>query len=221
VGKWFDRNGNAVFTNMKSFTKYELIGVVIILLIVGGFTVTGLFTSLRRARDAQRMADLGSLSNALVVFREEYGFFPSSSNGKIKACKGERFDEVLSELQTLPQFDKDLFESGLRECNWGDDSFRDLVDETRDPYLASVPIDPKHKDGTTYTYLSNGRRFQIFASLEGGSEEEFYDPAVVARNISCGNFLCSVGKAYANTPLDRSIEKYEEELIEKEKADNR
>jgi type II secretory pathway pseudopilin PulG len=200
---------------MKPFTKRETIGTVLILLIVAAITLTGLIASIRRARDAQRMADLGSISNALEQFHEEYGFFPPSQNGNIKACKGDNFNEVITKLKELPQFDYNLFISGLRECKWGEDGLRDLADDTRDPYIKTLPIDPKSKEGFTYTYISNTKRYQVFAHLEGETNEDLYDPQVAFRHINCGIMECNVGKSYANTPLGKSIEEYEQELIDK------
>lgn len=203
---------------MKPFSKSEIIGVSLIFLVVGTITLSGLVTSLRRARDAQRMNDIGAISDALDVFREEYGFLPESENGKIKACKGSNFDQVSEELKALPQFDRKLFFSGLRACEWGVDRFADVADDTRKPYLSPLPRDPRSKSGRTYTYLSNTNRYQIFASLEGREEEDSYNPKVVTRNISCGDTICNVGKGFMNTPLDKSIEEYENELLQKNKV---
>jgi type II secretory pathway pseudopilin PulG len=202
---------------MKFFTKHELIGVAIILLVVGAVTLNGLRLSVRRARDAQRMADLGAISDALNQFYEEYGFFPPHEDGKIKACKGDTFESALAEIKKLGRIDQNVFISGLRACNWGNDSFADLLNEHREPYIKSLPVDPSSKDGYSYNYISNMKRFQIFAGLEGGSEEDIYAPSVVSRNLNCGRIVCSVGKAYADTPLDKTIEEYEEELLQKQK----
>lgn len=200
---------------MKPFTKHELLGVLTILVVVGALTLTGLITSLRRSRDAQRMADLGAISNALDQFHEEYGFFPPSEKGNIKACKGDNFNEVLEKLKNAPQFDREVFESGLRACTWGNDSLRDVADDSRNPYMTVLPVDPKSKAGQSYLYITNGRRYQLFARLEEGSDEDFYDSHVFRRSLQCGREICNVGKGFANTPVDRSIEEYEAELMEK------
>lgn len=200
---------------MKNFTKKELIGVIVILLIVGTFTSFGLIGSLRRARDAQRMSDLSAISDGVFSFYEEYGFFPPEENGGIKACKSENFEDVLQQLQSLPQFDRTLFISGLRVCDWGKDALADVVDDSRKPYIAIIPQDPKTDTGLMYRYFSNGNRFQVFAHLEGEDGDEFFDPNVAHRNLACGNAKCNVGKAYADTPLTISIEEYESSLLKK------
>ncbi len=200
---------------MRFFTKHETIGVIIIFLIVGAFTFQGLLVSIRRSRDAQRMADLGAIANALDQFHEEYGFFPPSDNGKIKACKGDNFDEVLEKLESNAKFDNELFLSGLQACEWGQDSLQDIFDTTRTPYIKPLPQDPQTSQGLSYHYLSNTRRYQIFAHLEGGKEEDFFNQAVEMRALNCGTSICNVGRSYIDTPLDRTIEQYEIELLEK------
>lgn len=187
---------------MKPFTKHEFIGVTIIILVVGLFFGQGILMSLLRARDSQRMGDLSTISDVLIAFHDEYGFFPISEDGKIRACKGDTYEAVSEALKKVPQFDRALFESGLRVCVWGED---ELVHSS-----TTLPRDPKTDGGVMYMYLANGNRFQILAHLE--SKEDFYDPNVASRNISCGTSLCTVGKAYATTPLDRSIDEYEREI---------
>ena len=84
-------------------------------------------------------------------------------------------------------------------------------------YLERIPSDPKHDEGARYYYVSNGRRFQIYASLEGRDEDEFSE-AILARNLPCGKEICNFGLAYGKTPLDKSLEEYENELRNLEKT---
>jgi type II secretory pathway pseudopilin PulG len=79
---------------MKSFTKKEVVGIALIFFVVFLITFKGLLTSERRARDAQRRGDLGAISNALYAYQKDFGFFPPSENGKIKACRADNFNEV-------------------------------------------------------------------------------------------------------------------------------
>jgi len=199
---------------MKPFTKNELVGVFVILVTV--FVVTGfnLRVSLRRARDAQREGDAGEISNVLSKFFADYGFFPPSEDGKIKMCKGTNFDSVMKEVENERPFDRELFFSGLRGCEWGKDGIEDLLDPTAPAYIKTLPSDPKQDEGITYYYLSNTNRFQIYVYLEGEKEESVYTPGIVARNLPCGNKVCSFGKSYA-VPVDKSIEDYEKELLQK------
>lgn len=198
---------------MKPFSKTEAFGIFFILIVVGSLTISGLITSLTRSRDAQRMSDLGAISGALDKFQAEYGFFPPSDNGKIVACKADNFDEVLASLSGK-EFRRDIFFTGLRACNWGEDSIADLANSEREPYLSRIPIDPKFAQGYSYHYISNTKRYQVYTALEGGVSDDVYDEKIVARNISCGKMTCQAGRSYATTPLDISIEQYEQLLLE-------
>jgi len=205
---------------MKPFSKSELIGVTLIFLVVSFFTLFGLKDSLRKGRDAQRRADLGRISDALHNFYDEFGFFPLSQDGKIKMCKGENFDDILAKLKKERVFDRELFFQGLRPCEYGIDSFRDVTDDSRTPFLNPIPEDPKKDYGYSYLYLSNTKRFQIFAYLEGETKEDEYDSKIAARGLICGKKPCSFGKASGDTPLNISIEEYEQILLEKSKTGN-
>lgn len=200
---------------MKPFTKKELIATGLILAILFVITSLNMRLALRRARDAQRRADLGSISNGLNSFFDDFGFFPPSENGLIKACKADNFEEKLKEAKSYELFNWSVFLEGLRGCKWGEDSLEDLgfFDE-HVVYLKSIPKDPKESLGMKYIYFSNTRRFQVYAYLEGEETEEGYNEGIVARGLSCGEKICSFGKSYATTPVDISIEEYERQLEE-------
>jgi type II secretory pathway pseudopilin PulG len=205
---------------MKLFTRNETIGVLIILLIVFVITTLNLKIAIRRSRDAQRRADIGAIDDALGRFQKDFGFFPpSTSDGKILACKGSNFDEVLSSIKKENNNNTyNILRQGLRGCNWGEDSFRDVTDESYSPYIEKLPSDPRAYEGLTYIYLSNTNRYQLFAYLEGGNGEEGYRQGIVARNIFCGKAICNFGKAYGDTPLEKSIEEYENEIRKNSKT---
>ncbi len=79
-------------------------------------------------------------------------------------------------------------------------------------FMRVVPKDPSTPSGYTYLYITNGRFFQIYASLEGGSDDSEYNAKIESRNLKCGQFVCSFGRASGNTPLDKSLEEYENEI---------
>lgn len=203
---------------MRPFSKKEAKGVGIILALI---IVTSLYNfriSLRRARDAQRKSDVGSVSGALEKYQSDFGYFPfNSTDGSMKACKPEKYEELLQAASGPQGFDSVTYMQGLALCEWGRDALVDVADPDYPPYLANLPVDPKANLGISYVYLSNGNRFQLYAYLEGGQAEEGFREEIVARKINCGAKICNFGKAYSNTPLDKSIEEYEKELMEKEK----
>src|SRR3989344_3639173 len=62
-------------------------------------------------------------------------------------------------------------------------------------FLQTTPQDPQTGKGLKYVYISNGRRFQIYAGLEDKNQDE-YSAAIEKRNISCGTRICNFGRAY-------------------------
>jgi len=193
---------------MKFFTKNELKIIGSILLFISIISFFNFRISIRRARDNQRKNDLGTLQSALEKYASATGMFPlSSPDGKIIACVGPDtyFDEEL------------LTWVNVKACDWGKDDLEDFAsDEDKTIFMSPIPIDPKNLDGVSFIYLSNGKRYQLLAHLEGEDEAEYnYD--IKKRDIMCGNEVCNYGRAFSNTPLDKSIEEYENELIEKMK----
>ena len=175
---------------MKFFTRKELLAVVLILGVVILASLSNFKVSLRRARDVQRKNDIRSVSDALIKYNEDFGPFPLAEDGKIVGCHGP--ETKIDEKGRI---------TGLVACEWGRDALAD-----------KLPQDPLFEEGLRYLYLSSGEHFQLYASLEGTDEPE-YDEKIVARNLSCGSQICNFGLSYGATPLDKSIEEYENELL--------
>lgn len=197
---------------MKPFTKNEYIisgGIFILVIFI---TVLNLNIAVRRSRDVQRRADLGAISDALAKYNEDFGYFPPSIKGMLKACKGENFESVVVDIKDDPVFDRKKLFTGFRGCNWGEDELRDPFDQAYEPYLVIIPQDPSKADGISYLYISNENLFQIYAYLEGEESEQGFNESIIRRGLMCGNNICNFGKSYHDIPLDKSIEEYEEEL---------
>ena len=179
--------------SILGFKKNELRVVVVIFLLLFAATGLNLQVSFRKSRDERRKGDLRAIYDALVYYHNDFSSFPASSEGRIVAC--------------LAGYD----ENGIaqrKECEWGWEGLSNIFEEEPHVYINTLPTDPYHNAGSRYLYLSNGRTFQLYASLEGKSEAE-YDPAIVKRNLNCGNKICNYGLAFNDTPLDKSIEEYE------------
>jgi len=186
-----------------NFTKRELSVVVATLILIIIATTLNLRVSYRRSRDMTRKNDIRAIHDGLLAYRDDYASFPASDQGRIVACYGGTDDKG------VPQ---------RRICEWVDDPLPDIFSMGGGTaYLEKLPSDPKHIEGRRYLYLSNGRYFQIYASLEGDDEPE-YDPAIVARDLWCGNELCNFGRASDGAPLEKSIEQYENELRAKQQS---
>lgn len=200
---------------MRPFSKNELIATSIILILIALVSFRNFQISLRRARDAQRKADIGSISNGIHKYSEDFGFFPpSSEDGRIIACKRDEKISLEDVDENLPLEEK--LKIVFRPCNWGEDPLRDATDLEYPAYIDKLPVDPNFDEGRTYRYISNLKRFQLYASLEGEDEAE-YDVEIVERGLSCGEYICNFGRSSGATPLDKSIEEYENELRQKEK----
>lgn len=172
---------------MKPFTKIELLNLGIIFVILIILSVPNFILSIKRSRDVTRKNDLGEIMNVLDVYLDRYREFPASSDGKIVACAEGNIDQYT------------VFTS----CEWGGPS----------PF-GTLPSDPQKNMGASYIYLSNGKHYQVLGALEVTGDDEFRED-VVKRNIGCGTRQCNFGRGYSNTPLDISLEEYENELLEK------
>lgn len=177
---------------MKFFKKNELIALGVILLGLLVVAVPNFSVAWQRSRDVTRKDDLGFMVKVLDSYKNGASIFPlSTQDGKIVACFKDNEEPVYDDKNNIVNF---------IPCQWGLSS-----------YLGELPNDPQEDKGATYFYISNGKRYQIFASLERTDQDE-YDPRVLDRNIKCGVRICNFGRAYSNTPLDISIEEYENEM---------
>lgn len=183
----------------KIFTKKEFTILSVMLLVLMGVMLFNFSISERKARDAQRKQDLRDISNALESYKNDVGVYPASENGKIVGCDTGKKDELNMPI--------------LRACNWGEESLGNAFHPDKAKYLERIPVDPRNSDGYKYYYLTDGKFFQIYASLEGADETE-RDPAIITRNIFCGVKVCNFGIASSHTPLDKSLEEYENEIDE-------
>jgi len=179
--------------------KNELISLTIIFSVLLIAIFVNLKISFRKARDAQRKGDVRSIYDALLAYHEDFGFYPLAIEGTIAACEPVEFDNFGS-----PTFST---------CRWGWDELRDVFDKEYPKYL-TLPSDPHHTYGTKYLYVSDTSHFQIYAALESDHEDE-YNENIVARDLRCGEQICNFGRSDGRTPLDKSLEEYENELIAK------
>ncbi|RJR30418.1 hypothetical protein C4564_00365 [Candidatus Microgenomates bacterium] len=179
---------------MMGFKKNEAIAIFVILAVLAFVVRLNLNDSFRKSRDVARKGDLRALSDAFEKYQIDFSSFPQAENGEIVAC-------------FVPSDEGAEYVA----CSWGNGSVSGVLDGARKTYLQDIPQDPLAHEGVSYVYFSNGRRYQVYASLESDKEPE-YNPQVVSRNISCGTRICNYGLSFQDTPLDRTIEEYENEL---------
>lgn len=161
---------NSKFENQKGMTKNEFLIVLLLLVFVLLLALPNFRSSKIQARDVQRKNDLKHIRAALDEYFKDFSAYPRSKDGKIAACGTS---------------DK------LVPCEWGEDVIRDVRDLNYPPYINLMPRDPLYRQHS-YTYISNTRNFQIFASLEDGKDPEYNDK-VKARGLLCGEKVCNFG----------------------------
>jgi len=129
----------------KGFTLIELLVVMAILGILSSIGFGQYQTSQKKARDAQRKADLGNLSRALEMYYNDHRSYPLSENGKIKI--------------------------GSEVLEWGEDALavKDPKGNTV-VYMKKLPDDPA--SNFDYCYQSDGTSFRLYARLENENDPD-------------------------------------------------
>lgn len=160
---------------MKSFTKSEIKNILTVLFVLSFVFLFNISISLRKGRDSVRKDDISAIQRALDTYYQKYRVYPvSDGKGQIFGC----FNEA-------PSFDvKTRYPLNAVPCIWGESKFED-------PNL--MPRDPNYKDGSSYLYISNGKSYEIYISLEGKKEAE-YTQLIVEKNLQCGNKICNYGR---------------------------
>lgn len=191
---------------MKPFKISEIIGIVLIFALLAAISYPNFVKSFRRARDVTRKNDLGAMAAGLDKYFIDFGRYPiSDKDGNILGCLKDG---------TTPSVDKKgRLTIDLRACRWGLEPLVDLTPGSSEVYLNVIPADPSYKEGLLYKYFSDGKKYQIYNSLEGHDEAEF-DPKVEALGIDCGSRKCNMGKASGDGPVDISFEEWTRQIEE-------
>lgn len=85
----------------QGFTLLELLIVIVIIGILAVIIVPGLASGPKRARDAQRKADLRSIKNALETYYNDNGHYPTAAE-YTTASGGSSSDVLESYLADIP-----------------------------------------------------------------------------------------------------------------------
>src|SRR5258708_6948526 len=70
--------------------------------------------------------------------------------------------------------------------------------------LPNAPKDPGTPQGHSYLYITDGKLFQLYASLEGGTDESISNSAINALNFTSSPYISNFYKSPLNTPLHKS-----------------
>ena len=147
------------------FTLIELIVVMAIIGMVATLGAGSYQSSLKRARDAQRKADLQQVRGALEMYRADYGVYPSSGGAWRGTCSG--------------------FGS------YSTSGANGYIPNLAPTYIEKLPTDPRNNQSyvpcnsgpsTCYLYNSNGQDYKLLAHCSPEapnayvSSDPFYDP---------------------------------------------
>lgn len=160
---------------MKFFSKSEIKSISIILIVLFGITGINISISLRRGRDNTRKDDISAIQKSLDTYYQKYRIYPlSNKEGQIVGCfSGEVVRDTVSGFPT-----------NAEACKWGESHFENVN---------LMPRDPSYKKGSSYLYISDGKKYNFYISLEGRDEAEF-TPSIASMNLQCGNRICNYGR---------------------------
>jgi len=134
---------NFQFSINNGFTLIELLVVISIIGILAALVMVNFNAARERARDVQRKSDLDQVKKALRMYYNDYGVYPESDGGQIKAC-------------TPPVV---LRWGGSFACG-------SMV------YMKKLPTDPVEGKTYYYNYASSGQDFCLWARLENKSDSD-------------------------------------------------
>lgn len=133
----------------RGFTLIELLIVITIIGILSALVLTNIQGVRERARDARRKSDLNAIKTALRLYYNDFGSYPTSTNGQINGCS-----------------------TGSTTCPWGSPFASTSV------YMNSLPLDPSSSDTDPiyYTYeQTSDDTFTLTAILENASDTDATD----------------------------------------------
>lgn len=133
-------------TNQKGFTLIEILVVMVIIAILVTLGIGGFSSSQEKGRDARRKGDLRAVAEALEVYYNDKGEYPTSDTGQIEV-NGT---------------------GGSTLVPWGT-QFSD-PDAASTVYMVKLPSDPSGSQ--MYFYESDGVSFQLYARLENNLDRD-------------------------------------------------
>lgn len=164
------------------FTLMELLIAITILGIMAAFLSGNFISSQKKARDAQRKADLNQLQNALELYLNDKGVYPDSSGGLIVGC---------GDCHAVPG-----------NCVFSQQpEFRDTIPANcGTTYMKRLPKDPVATQ--TYYFWSDAVSYKIYTCLENNKDQKILIPTQAG--VSCGGVCaatCNYGVASPNAAL--------------------
>lgn len=160
---------------MKPFSIKELKVITIIFVCLFGVVFFNMTISLRRGRDSIRKNDISALQKSLDTYYQKYRVYPQSNDeGQIVGCFN---GDIIRDKSTGKPIN-------VVPCLWGESKFEDKN---------LMPRDPSYLKGNSYKYISDGKKYEIYISLEGKDEAE-YTASIAAKYLQCGIKICNYGR---------------------------
>lgn len=127
----------------NGFTLVELLVVMAILSLLATVGFGQYRTSQKKARDAQRKADLDNIGRVVEMYYNDNASYPVGDDGLISV------DGV--------------------SIDWGNQLIKEYDDQSV-VYMKSLPVDPA--DNQHYCYQSDGTYYRVFTSLENDNDSD-------------------------------------------------
>lgn len=160
----------------KGFTLIELVVSMAIIAILAAAGLSSFTTSQIKGRDGRRKSDLTQFSRALELYYNDYGQYPTGTNGLIMSCGGTC--------------------SGA--CNWGGGPFCSSRN-TATIYMQTLPKDPSSTSRQYYYSSPDGTTYALYSWLENNNDAAIITPAVTADCDAGAGTGCSYGISSSNT----------------------
>jgi len=155
----------------------------------------GFNESAKRERDVRRNEDISNIAKAIEAYKQAFGYYPESKDGKIVACANPN-TKVLRDKNGFGIREKGASRDklvGLAPCEWGQDPLRDASDGNYPAFLDKLPQDPESSRGFSYRYdFENGRYF-VYVTYETKRMPD-YSNNVLKKRILCGKKFCNGGR---------------------------
>lgn len=160
------------------FTLVEILTVMVIIGILTSMSIASYQSTQQKSRDTRRKSDLKQIVNALEIYYNDKGTYPTDSSGLIEGCNGGSI------------------------CNWGDV----FQDENNTIYMIQLPEDPRSNQN--YYYSSpDGTSFQLYARLENTLDKDVpkngSDQPQVYNGLDCGSYECNYGMSSPNISVSQ------------------
>lgn len=159
----------------KGFTLIELLVAISIVALLSSIVIASIGSGRAKARDAKRAGDLIQLRNALELYRQDNGAYPSTGG----------MNNVYMEDGCINQ-----------SAGVGDSKTANWIPGLAPTYISELPHDPKPASVSCYMYASNGTGYMLTAwnTVETGPQKtRLFSRSGVREtswNITDANYMC-------------------------------